>query len=203
MVRKIVLSSMLVILLLPISARSEIWIGADLVYDLNVPSDEIKENFVTYGGNIESINSGGFGFDLIFFPSDVLRIGPFMTLDIMFPVGVTSAGNTEVLTSYESDFRLDTTFGLSYYQLVGPRFGFFIDCGMEYGFYRISTTNRPNDPTPVEYRRFGEWSLIADAGVIAIRKNSFFRLYAGFSGSLFQPSFGFRVVIGAGGGFIF
>ena len=202
MVRKIVISLMVLIILLPLGAKSEIWLGADLVYDINVLSDDIKDNFVTYGGNFESINSGGLGFDVIIFPYDAVRIGPFLTLDIIFPVGITYAGNTEVLTSYESDFRLDTTFGLSYYQLVGPRFGFFIDGGVEYGYYRISTTNRPNDPTPVEYRRFGEWSFVADIGVIAIRKNSFFRLYAGFSGSLFQPTFGFRIVLGAGGGFI-
>ena len=74
MARKIVLSAMLFILLLPLGAKSEIWVGADLVYDLNVPSDDIKDNFVTYGGNLESINSGGLGFDLIFFPSVVRMI---------------------------------------------------------------------------------------------------------------------------------
>ena len=193
---------LLVLSLSSLHASPEFWLGGELVYDLNIPSDEIKGNFITYGNDLESINSGGFGLNAVFFPSSAVRIGPFLTLNMIFPVGVTLDGNTEAMQSYESDFRFDTSMGLAYYQLIGPRFGFFLEGGVEYGHYRISTTNRPNDPSPVEYRRFGEWSAIADVGVIAVRKNSFFRLYAGLSCSLFQPLSGFRVVIGAGGGFI-
>ena len=73
---------------------------------------------------------------------------------------------------------------------------------MEYSYYRASTTNNPNSPGPVDYRRFGEWNAIGNLGIIAVRKNSYFRFYAGFSYSLFQSTPGFKVIVGGGGGFI-
>ncbi len=188
---------LLIILSFPLSAKGEVWIGGNLLYDLNVPPANIKENFFTYG-NAETISSVGLGVNLLYFPVNTVKIGPFVTFDFIFPVGLDSVA----FISYESDFRLDFGLGVAYYQLIGPRFGFFLDFGVEYAYYRASTTNTPNNPLPVEYRTFGEWSLIADLGVIAVRKNSFFRFYAGFSYSLFSTSPGFRVLIGAGGGFI-
>ena len=200
--RRLIAVLLLMLLFFPLSAKLEVWLGADIIYDLNIPTSDVKDNLESTYGRVETINSVGLGFDALYFPFSSLRIGPFLTLDIIFPVGVTFGGATEAFISYESDYRLDTSFGLSYYQLIGPRYGFFLDFGMEYGYYRASTTNDPNSPGPVEYRRFGEWSLIGDLGIIAVRKNSYFRFYAGISYSLFESSLGLRVVIGGGGGFI-
>ena len=200
--RRIILAFLLLMIPFSVAAAGEVWLGADLVYDLNIPTEKVRNNMESTYGRIESINSVGLGFDVLYFPSGKVRIGPFLTLDIVFPVGISYDGSTEQFISYESDFRFDSSFGLAYYQLIGPRFGFFIDLGMEYGYYRASTTNDPNSAAPVMYRRFGEWNAIGDLGVIAIRKNSFFRFYAGFSYSLFQSDPGIKILIGAGGGFI-
>ena len=200
--RKAAAIIMLLLLSFSAYAAQEFWLGADILYDLNIPTSEVRDNLESTYGRVEVINSVGLGIDAIYFPFSQVRIGPFLTLDMIFPVGISFDGTTEAFISYESDYRLDTSFGIAYYQLIGPRFGFFADAGMEYGYYRASTTNDPNSPGPVDYRRFGEWSVMGDLGIIAVRKNSYFRFYAGFSYSLFQSSHGMKIVIGGGGGFI-
>ena len=201
--RKAALSAIVIFLMLmPLSARQEFWIGGDVLYDLNIPTAEVKDSLESTYGRVEMINSVGLGLDMMYFPSDKVRIGPFLDLNIIFPVGVSFDGSTEAFISYESDYRLDSSLGLAYYQLIGPRFGFFIDVGMEYSYYRASTTNNPNSPGPVDYRRFGEWNAIGNLGIIAVRKNSYFRFYAGFSYSLFQSTPGFKAIVGGGGGVI-
>ena len=200
--RKLAVLLIISLLSFPLLSKQEVWLGADILYDLNIPTSEVKDSLESTYGRVEMINSVGLGLDVMYFPFSMVRIGPFLTLDMIFPVGVSFAGSTEAFISYESDYRLDTSLGLAYYQLIGPRFGFFIDAGIEYGYYRASTTNDPNSPGPVDYRRFGEWNAIADLGIIAIRKNSYFRFYAGFAYTLFQSTPGFKIVIGGGGGFI-
>ena len=101
--RKAALSAIVIFLMLmPLSARQEFWIGGDVLYDLNIPTAEVKDSLESTYGRVEMINSVGLGLDMMYFPSDKVRIGPFLDLNIIFPVGVSFDGSTEAFISYES-----------------------------------------------------------------------------------------------------
>lgn len=203
--RRLALLAIIIASIVPAAAFPECWLGLGLAYDMNKISNDFKPYFTAYNnGDISMVNAVGGTVNVTFFPYRDIKVGLFLNCGVTFPVGYTgSDGTVSGYTSYKFDLRTDVQLGLCYYYIFPNSLGIYLEAGGEYSWYRIAETNEVNQKEPGVRYRFGEFSFVANLGMLSVYKKSFFRLYITGSYSPFLDDPGFRVGLGAGGGFIF
>ncbi len=201
--RKILLLLLLLVLVSSLSASPELWLGGAFIADRNAVSSELSSSFPAMGGDITQIKSLGLDLDVVFFPSDVVRIGLIGGYNFLLPIGVTErGGSNEGYITYDLDYRQDASIGLAYYQFFTDKIGAFLTCSFEYSWYRTATEHIPNDSRPMEYVRAEEYGILGEIGIMTRSDDMYFRL--GFNGfyDLKHRDAGYRLALFAGGGII-
>lgn len=208
--RKIVLVLILSMLaVFSISAKPEIWMGADFSYDIYNPSDYTRPFYAgegTYGAidTIENIKSIGPSFEVIFFPSDKVRLGVIYSSSTYFAIGYKNNGNAVGYKSYNFDYRQDFNLGVAYNQMFSDMLGMYANVKVGTELNKVATTNRNNSRDEVVFNRFADFTYGFDLGLLAKNKGSFFKVGAGFVHSFDAPlAEGYSIQISIGGGLIF
>lgn len=155
------------------------------------------------GKDVTGLHGVGPKLELFLFPFDI-PLGIGVTGTTLFTVGFMATDGGDVYFSRKADFRQDLSVMLLYQQAFSPKWGLFLDCGLTYSWYRIATTNKNNDKTPVDYIRFNDWGLSADFGVYLENRGSFFKVGGVFYYDLaHMEKFSFRYGLTVGGGLTF
>ncbi len=204
--RKLFLIAVLLLILLPsASAKTEVWLGGSFLYDMNFISDDLKEYFPAYAGqDTRIINNVGGMLNLAVFPTDRFRAGFFINGAFGFPVGYARSDGTVVgYTSYEFDYRFDAEAGFAYFHFFNAEMGLLAELGGKYSWYRVAEENEINQREPGPAYYFEEFSIVANLGIVARYRDSYFRLTLNGTYNITHISNGFRVGLSAGGGVIF
>ena len=202
--RKILLLLLLLVLVSSLSASPELWLGGAFIADRNAVSSELSSSFPAMGGDITQIKSLGLDLDVVFFPSDVVRIGLIGGYNFLLPIGVTErGGSNEGYITYDFDYRQDLSIGLAYYQFFTEKIGAFLTCNFEYSWYRTASEHIPNDSAPMDYIKHNEYGILGELGVVTRSNNMYFRLgFRGYYDLYHRESAGYRFGLFAGGGLI-
>ena len=190
--------------LFTLHASPELWIGGSFIADRNEVSDEIAGSFPAMGESVSQIKSLGLDLDLVFFPSDKVRIGLIGGYNMMLPIGRTLTGGVnEGYITYDFDFRQDLSIGLAYYQFFTPRIGAFLTAAFGYSAYRTASEHIPNDSAPMDFIEEKEYGVLAELGVISRSGSMYFRLgFSGYYDLYHRESAGYRLALVVGGGVI-
>lgn len=187
------------------AAKSEVWVGADFSYDVNYLSAYSRPYYQgenTYGdvSSLSNIKSIGPSLDMIIFPSEKVRVGIIASASSFFTVGY----NSTSYKSYNFDNKLDFNLGLAYNQMFSKSLGMYTNIKMNTSLNQIATTNKNNSRDDVTYNRYFDFGAGIDIGLLAKKKNSFFKLGASYVHSFKAPlAEGFSIQMSIGGGFIF
>ena len=198
--RRIVITILiLVVASLSLSAKPEVWFGANFLADRNLIADSVKPNFKNLnGGSFEHLKALGPGFEVSFFPYDKVKLGLYASSHTLFPIGyLNDAGSVSGYRVRTFEYREDLTAGIAYHYLVS-NWGFFANCSYDYSWYKVAQSNDKNSKAEVEYKRFQEQGITADAGLLAVSGNGYFKF--GFSYSYIVSNGGQRIVLFCGGG---
>ena len=202
--RKIIALILIGLSMMGAVASPELWFGVSFLADRNNVSKETETLFPAMGEKISEIKSIGLDFDLVFFPSDIVRIGLIGGYNILIPIGITaSGGSNEGYITYDFDYRQDLSIGLAYYQFFTEKIGAFLTCNFEYSWYRTASEHIPNDSAPMNYIKHNEYGILGELGVVTRSNNMYFRLgFRGYYDLYHRESAGYRFGLFAGGGLI-
>lgn len=188
--KRIAAAVLLLALSFNLYAAYEVWGGASFVGNRNFLSQSAQQHYRPMLDNLgladaemKHVRRIGTNLEMVVFPSPALRIGPYLALEFLFPVGYSSSKGDGGYLSRNFDRRSTLKAGLSYYQIF-KRFGFFTDAGLDVSVNRIATTNEKNHKGPVEYETFGEWGYFINFGILAKTGNSYFKLGGTFAQKL-------------------
>lgn len=207
--RKIIVVLVLsVITVFSVTAKPEIWLGADFSYDIYNPSEFAKPFYKgtnTYGNveTLENIKNIGPSIDIIFFPFDKVRLGFIYSTSTLFTIGYKNNGSAVGYKSNNFDFRQDFNLGLAYNQMFSEMLGMYANVKVNTGLSKIATTNKDNSKEDVEFNRFADFAFGVDLGLLAKNGDSFFKLGASVIHSFDTPILeGYSIQMSIGGGFI-
>lgn len=207
--RKAILILILSVLsIFSITAKPEFWIGADFSYDIYKVSDFARPYYAgtgTYGNvnTLDNIKSIGPSIDIIFFPSEKVRLGIIYSTSTFFSIGYKNNGSAVGYKSYNFDYRQDFNLGLAYNQMFSDMLGMYANVKINTGLSQIATTNKNNSREDVEFNRYAEFGYGLDLGLLAKNGSSFFKLGASLVHSFDAPLLeGYSIQMSIGGGFI-
>lgn len=190
--------TLILLSLFSLSAKPELWIGANFLADRNMISDSVKENFPNFASGFKHIKSIGPGVEVSFFPFEQFRIGAFAASHTVFPIGyLNSSDGVSGYKIRNMEYRQDLTAGLAYNQLFGS-WGFFSTVAYNWSWYKVAKTNVANNKTDPGFNRFSENGITAELGLLAVYDKSYFKF--GFSYSHMLSNGGNRIVLFCGGG---
>lgn len=198
--KKFVVGLVLILLVsLSLTAKPELWLGANFLADRNMISSDLKENFPAFGnGDFKHIKALGPGFEVSFFPFSQFRLGLYGSSHTVFPIGyMNSNDNTIGYIMRHFEFRQDLTAGIAFNQLFGS-WGIFATCTFDYSWYRTVKENSANNKHPDFNPIFSEYGITADLGLLAVYGKGYFKF--GFSYSNMLSNDGNRIVLFCGGG---
>ncbi len=210
--RRLLLLVIISLMLLPVSAKPEFWLGASFYADYNEIPKNLKDKFPAMSEaadkegmpGINEVRSIGLSVDFAFFPWEEVRIGIVGASHTMIPIGFTPAGGeSQGYISYDFDLREDLSIGLGYYQFFTPTIGMFLSGSFQYSWYRSALHHVANQSAPMDYIYFHDYGVLGEAGIITRSRGMFFRFGFSFFYDLMNSPAGFRIGLMAGGGFIF
>lgn len=101
------------------------------------------------------------------------------------------------------DYRISAELGLTFSYNFMNTTGVFLDAGFNYDWYRIATTNDPNNKKPVTYVKFNEYGIKGTLGIITRNRNSYYKFGFSYSKNLSNNFKGFSLGLLVAGGFVF
>lgn len=213
MVRRRILFALIVMVLAvsSLAAAPRFFAGVSFNYDVNYLAPSLLDKFTSVsdssvynGGDIEGLQAVGPKLDFVVFPFSGIPLGFGINTATMFNIGYMTGGEAKGYFSRKIDLRQDIGGGVYYQQAFNSTWGLFIDCGLQYSWYRISTSNDANSKEPVSYIRFTDWGLLADLGVYLEHNGAFFKVGGNFYYDLGNTeTFAFRYGMTVGGGIAF
>lgn len=196
--KKLILFTCIFLSLFSLSARPEVWFGANFLADRNIIGDSQKENFPNFSSGFEHIKSIGPGFEVSFFPFSQFRLGAYASSHTVFPIGyMNSSDGVDGYRMHNIEYRQDLTAGIAYNQLFGS-WGFFSTVGYNWSWYQAAKTNEANNKTDPGFNRFTEEGITAELGLLSVYKSGYFKF--GFSYTHVLSNGGNRIVLFCGGG---
>lgn len=190
-------------------ASPELWLDVGLSSGRDYVSDTFKNelksknpSIYTFSSGKEFINNLGPYMNLVFFPSDHVRIGVNAGVGTNFTIGFSDGGSVGS-TFRRFDFRQDVKAGISYYQLFG-NIGIFTDLDFNMAYYHIGLDPKENTKTAIDYYSYRRYSISADLGLIQRFNNGFFKFGFLFDKPVFNnDNSGWSLEVIASGGYIF
>lgn len=204
MKRIILLLLLLMIVLSSVIAKPELWVGIDASGGRNklssVNIEQIKTLTNTSYKNIDKfVNTVTPSIDLVFFPSNIVRVGLIGSASFNFITGIDGSS----YFSRHQDLITDLNGGLAYYQMFGKTLGLYLEAMAEYSFYRFADTNNKNDKSTINYLRLEEFGIAVNIGAITKFDNAYFKFGFGYSKDFLPTKEGWSLDVTMGGGIIF
>lgn len=208
--RSIAVLILLVLTVFSVSAKPEIWIGIDFESDTYTMAENMRDHYKgngIYGGNpanLKDIRSIGPSFDVIFFPSDKVRIGLITSTSTLFAIGYKTESGISGYKSYNFDYRQDFSIGIAYNQMFSEMLGMYMNVKVGTELNQVATTNRKNSREEVEFNRVADFIYGMDLGLLTKNDNTFFKVGASLLHSFNTPILeGYSIQLSVGGGFVF
>lgn len=212
MIKKIIILALLIATLAisSVTAKPEVWLGVDFTSDTYTVADNKRDHYSgngIYGNNtaaLKDIRSIGPSFDLIFFPSDKVRVGFIASTSTLFAIGYKTDNGISGYKSYNFDYKQDFSLGIAYNQMFGDVLGMYANVKVGTVLDQVATTNLKNSRDDVTFNRDADFVYGIDLGLITRNKGSFFKVGASYVQSFSTPFMkGYSIQMSLGGGFIF
>ena len=206
------LIAILIVLLLATStlcAKGEVWLGINFVSDTYKIYDYSRPYYDgrgTYGdiNNLKNIISIAPQMDVIFFPSDVVRVGIIISSATFLTISYEDKDKLNGYKSYNFDNRQDFAIGVAYNQMFSSMLGMYANGKLVTGLNQIATTNISNSREDVKFNRYADFSYAIDLGLLAKNHNSYFKVGATYAHAFNAPlDKGYNIQMSIGGGLIF